>query len=43
MLSWKVGRVKITRIVEMDRKRVSTPTFRPGSGNGVMPAHERSF
>ena len=27
----------------IDRKRVSTPTFRPGSGNGVMPAHERSF
>lgn len=27
----------------MRRKRVSAPTFRPGSGHGVMPAHERSF
>jgi hypothetical protein len=25
------------------RKRVSAPTFRRGSGHGVMPAHERSF
>ena len=26
-----------------DRKRCSGPTFRLGSGCGLMPAHERSF
>lgn len=25
------------------RKRCSAPTFRRGSGRGLMPAHERSF
>lgn len=25
------------------RKRAFLPTYRPGSGGGVMPAHERSF
>jgi fimbrial chaperone protein len=30
-------------IFSVNRKRVSAPTFRRGSGHGVMPTHERSF
>ncbi len=35
------GQVDYAMLIK--RKRVSAPTFRPGSGDGVMPAHERSF
>ena len=40
---WRKFVLAVRAEKRLHSKRVSAPTFRPGSGDGVMPAHERSF